>query len=188
MSARLIGSQAPLILASASPRRADLLAAAGIDFERCPADVDETMRAGEAAEDYVVRLAASKARASWRAGSRSLGADTVVVLGVDVLGKPGNEQEAKGMLQRLSGRSHRVLTGVAVFDGERCNSVCEETHVSFRILPDSEIDEYVSSGEPLDKAGAYGIQGAAAGFVDTISGSYTNVVGLPVDAVERMLL
>ena len=92
------------------------------------------------------------------------------------------------MLQRLSGRSHRVLTGVAVFDGERCNSVCEETHVSFRILADSEIDEYVSSGEPLDKAGAYGIQGAAAGFVDTISGSYTNVVGLPVDAVERMLL
>ena len=178
---------APLILASASPRRSALLLEAGIEFERCPADIDESRLSGEAPDHYVTRLARAKARAVWRDGTRSLGADTVVVLGSDVLGKPRDPPEAERMLASLSGRSHRVLTGVALFDGATAETHCEATEVRFRELAASEIASYVATGEPMDKAGGYGIQGGAAGFVERIDGSHSNVVGLPIEAVKSML-
>ncbi len=180
-------SPTPLILASASPRRVALLGAAGIVFDQRPANVDESRYFGEGPEAYVERLSDAKARAVWMPGHRSLGADTIVTVGGDILGKPGDEREARSMLRRLSGRPHEVLTGVALYDGRRCAQLCERTAVRFRNLTDREIDAYVSSGEPLDKAGAYAIQGDAAGFVDSLSGSRSNVVGLPVRAVLRML-
>lgn len=176
-----------LILASASPRRVDLLQAVGIEFEQRPAGIDESRRPGEPVERFVVRLAEEKARASWRPGTRSLGADTVVVLGDKVLGKPTDSRHARTMLRSLSGRSHRVLTGVAVFDGARCATHCEETVVRLRPVGEREMDEYIASGEPLDKAGGYGIQGGASAFIESFDGSYSNVVGLPVAAVRRML-
>ena len=187
MSSRPNGVSIPCILASASPRRAELLAEAGIAFDRCPADIDESMLLGESPDEYVRRLAETKARAAWRPGTRSLGADTVVVLDGEVLGKPRDERDAKRMLQRLSGQCHSVLTGVAVFDGTAAESTCEETRVWFRTLSDREIGDYVASGEPLDKAGAYGIQGGAGRFVEQIDGSYENVVGLPVEIAVAML-
>jgi septum formation protein len=187
MPARPIRESLRLILASASPRRVELLRAAGFDFEQCPADIDESRLPNEAAAPYVLRLAETKARAVWRQGTRTLGADTIVLLGSEVLGKPRNPSHARHMLQRLSRRSHAVLTGVAVFDGQRCHTHCERTRVRFRSLMEHEIEEYVASGEPLDKAGAYGIQGGAAKFVESVDGSYSNVVGLPLEAVEAVL-
>lgn len=177
----------PIVLASASPRRAELLRMAGIAFEQCPANLDESRRHGEQAEPYVVRLAKAKARSAWRPGTRSLGADTVVVLDGEVLGKPIGPGHARQMLRKLSGRAHRVLTGVALFDGIVCDTHCAETHVGFRRLTRREIDDYVASGEPLDKAGSYAIQGRGREFVERLDGSYTNVVGLPLGAVASML-
>lgn len=177
----------PLILASASPRRVELLQEVGVEFEQIPAYIDESVLGDEPPEEYVVRLAEAKARAVWRRGTRTLGADTVVVLGTEVLGKPEGPSHAWRMLRGLSGRAHRVLTGVAVFDGDSCDTLCEETRVSFRHLEDHEIESYIVGGEPLDKAGSYGIQGEAARFVESVSGSYSNVVGLPVEAVLPML-
>ena len=177
----------PLILASASPRRSALLLKAGIEFERCPADIDESRLSGEAPEQYVTRLARAKARAVWRAGTRSLGADTVVVLGSDVLGKPRDPPEAERMLASLSGRVHRVLTGVALYDGATAETHCESTEVHFRELAASEIASYVATGESMDKAGGYGIQSVGAGFVERIDGSYSNVVGLPIEVVMSLL-
>lgn len=177
----------PLILASASPRRSALLLKAGIEFERCPADIDESRLSDEAPEQYVTRLARAKARAVWREGTRSLGADTVVVVGTDVLGKPRDPPEAERMLASLSGRAHRVLTGVALYDGATAETHCESTEVRFRELAASEIASYVATGESLDKAGAYGIQSVGAGFVERIDGSYSNVVGLPIEVVMALL-
>lgn len=177
----------PLILASASPRRAELLAGAGIEFDRCPPGIDEAALPGESPDEYVRRLAETKARAAWRPGTRSLGADTVVVLRGEVLGKPRDKRDAQRMLQSLSGQSHSVLTGVAVFDGEAVECACAKTRVWFRTLSEREINEYVASDEPFDKAGAYGIQGEAGRFVERIDGSYANVVGLPVEIAVAML-
>ena len=177
----------PLILASASPRRVDLLSAAGFEFEQRPADVDETILENEEAAQYVVRLAERKARTVWREGTQTLGADTVVVLDSEVLGKPSDPSNARSMLRRLSNRSHFVLTGVAVYDGRSCRTHCEATRVSFRSLRDHEIDAYVASGEPLDKAGSYAIQGGAAGFVKSVEGLHSNVVGLPIEKIDSML-
>lgn len=176
-----------LILASESPRRVDLLRAAGIAFEQVPARIDEARLPGEPAVAYVVRLAQAKARAVWRHGTRTLGADTAVVLDGRVLGKPRDAVDAKRMLRSLAGRSHRVLTGVAVFDGSVCRSVCEATLVRLRPVAEWEIEAYVATGEPLDKAGAYGIQGGASPFVESVEGSYTNVVGLPVERLSQLL-
>lgn len=187
MDARSSDRRLPLILASASPRRTDLLQAAGIEFEQVPANIDEAMLPGERARPYVLRLAEAKARAGWRPGTRSLGADTVVAVDGQVLGKPRDDLDARRMLRLLSGRSHQVLTGVAVFDGQACEVACEATNVRFGALAEREIKEYVASGEPQDKAGAYAIQGGAARFVESIAGSYSNVVGLPVELVARML-
>ncbi len=173
-----------LVLASASPRRAELLRAAGIAFDVLTADVDETRRDGEAADAYVARLAEAKARAviDRAAGRPVLGADTVVVCGDDILGKPADAADAKRMLRMLSGRAHVVLTGVCLAFGALQTEIASTT-VHFAPLTDGDIDWYVASGEPSDKAGAYAIQGLASRFVTTISGPYTNVVGLPVGLV-----
>jgi septum formation protein len=174
-----------LILASASPRRAELLRAAGITFEVIVADVDETPRADEQAAGYVQRLAVEKARAVMprAAGRPVLAADTVVVVDGAILGKPRDDDDARRMLRLLSGRMHTVLTGVALGEDVRVAS----TVVEFVPLSTSEIDWYVASGEPGDKAGAYAIQGLASRFVARIDGSYSNVVGLPVALVYEML-
>ena len=178
-----------LVLASASPRRAELLRAAGIRFEVVTADVDERQHSGEDAESYVRRLAAAKATrvAAAHPGRAVLGADTTVVVDGDVLGKPADAAEAATMLARLSGRSHLVLTGVCLIDptGHADASVAFTT-VEFRPLLVDEIEGYVATGEPMDKAGAYAIQGGAGPFVTRIEGAHDNVVGLPVALIQAM--
>ncbi len=178
-----------LILASRSPRRAELLRAAGFDFDVVPADVDERIGPGESPEEYVVRVAALKAAVVGRRipGRIVLGADTEVVLDGEVLGKPGDDEEAARMLRRLAGRTHLVLTGVVLRHGDREVREVASTRVRFLPLGESEIAWYVASGEPRDKAGAYAIQGLASRFVEWIEGSYSNVVGLPVATVYRLL-
>jgi septum formation protein len=178
-----------LILASASPRRAELLSSAGFEFEVLPADVDETMAPGELAPTYVMRVAELKARAvaGRTPGRWVLAADTAVVRDQDILGKPRNQSEARAMLRMLSGRTHEVLTGVCLWRGDRTPTVrMSRTLVEFAPLTDDEIDWYVASGEPADKAGGYAVQGLASRFVTRIEGSYSNVVGLPVALVYEM--
>jgi septum formation protein len=179
-----------LILASASPRRRELLSLFDLAFEVEPAHIDETVRAGEAAEDYVRRVAREKALAIHaRYEDRFvLGSDTAVVLGDESLGKPAGDGEARTMLRRLSGREHRVLSSVALVDpaGEVTERL-SETRVEFAELPDAWVDRYIASGEPHDKAGAYGIQGAAGIWVRSLSGSYTGVVGLPLYETGELL-
>lgn len=171
-----------LILASASPRRLDLLRLAGLEPVVCPADVDESRRSDEAAVAYVTRLARDKARCSpVEPGCVVLAADTAVVLDAELLGKPRDPGEAVAMLRRLRGRTHRVSTGVAVVTpGGGLAETVVTTEVVMAPLSDAVIDAYVATGDPLDKAGAYGIQGRAAAFVVRIDGSWTNVVGLPL--------
>jgi septum formation protein len=177
-----------LILASASPRRADLLAAAGIDFSVRPADVDERPLDGEAPRGYVLRVARDKARACAQTSDEVvLAADTVVVIDGLILGKPRDGADAARMLRLLSGRVHHVLTGVVVRQGEREVVAVETTAVTFARLNEAEIGWYVASEEPCDKAGAYAVQGLASRFVARIDGSYANVVGLPVARVYRIL-
>jgi len=177
-----------LVLASRSPRRAELLAAAGIDFTVRAAEIDETPRQGETPFAYVLRLAEEKARAvECGPDEVILGADTTVVLDGEILGKPLDAADAARMLTALSERKHEVVTGVCVRGPGR--SVCEAaaTSVWFAPMTEAEIAEYVASGEPMDKAGAYAIQGLASRYVERIEGSYGNVVGLPVAMVYRML-
>ena len=178
-----------LVLASASPRRADLLRSAGFQFQVVPVDVDERLLAGEDPAVMVQRLATEKAAlVSDRVPDGAvIGADTVVVVDGVILGKPGDDRDAAGMLRRLSGRSHEVLTGVAVHANGRRLVAVERTVVWFLPLSDADIAWYVSSGEPLDKAGAYAVQGLASRFVTRIEGSYSNVVGLPVARVCELL-
>jgi septum formation protein len=180
-----------IVLGSASPRRAELLRAAGFEFDVMHADVDESIHAGELPDAYVRRVAEAKARAvAARQRERLvLAADTTVVLDHMMLGKPIGDADAKRMLYLLSGRTHRVLTAVAVSrDGmSRPLVEVERTEVEFAPLTEFEIDWYVATGEPRDKAGAYAIQGYASRFVTRIDGSYSNVVGLPVALVYEML-
>ena len=179
-----------LILASASPRRAELLATAGLEFEVVAPAVDETPRAEEAAEDYVLRVARDKARAgAARAGSglALLAADTVVVVAGRLLGQPSGGGHAREMLRMLSGTVHEVLTAVVLLAGSRELAEVVRTRVRFVPLSDGEIDWYIATGEPQGKAGGYAIQGQASRFVDHIEGSWANVVGLPVATVYRML-
>ncbi len=178
-----------LVLASRSPRRVELLARAGYRFEVEPADIDERRLEGETPHELVRRLASEKAAAvaPRHPGSIVLGADTVVVIDGAVLGKPNGEVDAAGMLRRLSGRAHDVLTGVALHAAHRCCGGVQSTRVVFRALSREDVAWYVASGEPADKAGGYSIQGRASRFVTRIEGSYTNVVGLPVELVDGLL-
>lgn len=178
-----------LILASASPRRAELLRAAGIAFETLPVEIDERPREGEAPAPYVERLAREKAHAGWSRHPHAtvLAADTTVIIDGLILGKPVDDDDARAMLARLAGRMHEVLTGVALVSDGRAASAVETTRVRFAPMNDAEIDWYVASGEPRGKAGAYAIQGLASRFVDRIEGSYSNVVGLPLSLVWRLL-
>jgi septum formation protein len=177
-----------LILASASPRRAELLAAAGILFLTRPVDVDERPLDGEPPRDYVLRVARDKARAcDAPVGSIVLAADTAVVVDDRILGKPADAADAARMLRLLSGRVHLVLTGVALRRGETEVAAVESTAVTFDRLTEDDVAWYTATGEPSDKAGAYAVQGLASRFVIRIDGSYTNVVGLPVASVRRLL-
>ena len=180
-----------LILASASPRRADLLRAAGFDFEVTPADVDETPEKSEGAPEYTIRVARDKARTVAEfpssAGAVVLAADTEVVVNCRILGKPANFSDAASMLRLLSGVAHDVLTAVVVRADGRELAETVVTRVHFAPLSQQEIDWYVASGEPMGKAGAYAIQGLGARFIDRIDGSWSGVVGLPIAAVHRLL-
>ena len=179
-----------LVLASSSPRRANLLRAAGLEFLVVPAEADETPLPDESPEPHVRRLALAKAqRVAAGVGPQTvvLGADTVVTVDGLILGKPGHAAEAGAMLRRLSGRTHEVLTGVALVLGATVVVEVCRTLVHFSQLTEEDLTWYVSSGEPWDKAGAYGIQGLASRFVDRIEGSYSNVVGLPVSLVVSLL-
>lgn len=180
-----------LILASASPRRAELLAAAGFAFAVQPADVDETPRPDESPQAYALRVAKDKANTIFRrcreSGTAVLGADTIVVLEGEILGKPSDSADSRRMLRLLSGAAHDVHTGVVVRTAEAERAAVMTTRVYFRPMDDSEIEWYVASGEPEGKAGAYAIQGRAARFIDRIDGSWSNVVGLPIADVYRLL-
>jgi septum formation protein len=176
-----------LVLASASPRRQEILRTAGIPCVVRPADVDETPIVGEIPEAFVQRLAEAKARAVRQDDEQVLGADTVVVVDEAILGKPADANDAQRMLRSLSGRSHRVLTGICLINGDQVQRVVEETTVYFRELDQQEIADYVATGEPMDKAGAYGIQGAASKFIHRVEGCYFNVVGLPISRVYSFI-
>jgi septum formation protein len=182
-----------LILASASPRRKDLLEQIGLTFQVETADIDETPHLAEEPIAYVKRLAEHKAAAVFaRQTNRSrlfvLGADTTVVIANQILGKPASEEDAARMLRLLSGRTHQVITGVALISANAPPLVAAEiTDVEFSPLTDTQIAAYISTGEPMGKAGAYAIQGRAAKFIPRISGDYSNVVGLPLARVTAML-
>ena len=181
-----------LVLASSSPRRQELLERAGFEFEVRPSGAEEVRRSGENAEDFACRVAREKSldvAASSPRGSLVLGADTVVVIDGLILGKPSDRDDAARMLRVLSGATHRVVTGVCLVraPGEILAVAHETTMVRFRDLEEAEIRDYVASGEPVDKAGAYAIQGLASRFVTRIEGCYFNVVGLPVSLIYGML-
>ena len=170
-----------LILASASPRRKELLGLFGIPFTIRVADIDETMDQNKSPFDEVGRVSRAKALAVPRnAGETVIAADTIVVCEGKVLGKPRDPEQAKAMLRLLSGRDHQVMTGCTVLTDDRCETFTEVTDLHFRQLGENEIEKYVASGEPMDKAGAYGIQGGAALFCRRMTGDYYNVMGLPV--------
>lgn len=178
-----------LVLASASPRRQELLRNAGIAFEVQPADIPENVLPNESGKDCAERLAREKALAvaRLRPGDLVLGADTVVVVDGQLLGKPGDANDAARMLRMLSGREHLVITGVCLVASGKVSVASETTRVTVSELTEQAIAEYVSSGEPMDKAGAYAIQGIASRWIPRIEGDYGNVVGLPVALVWRML-
>lgn len=178
-----------IVLASSSPRRAELLAAAGIPFEIALVEVDESVDRLEPPGDHVRRLAREKAAAAFaRHPDRVvLAADTIVLVGGEMMGKPRDPADATRMLRLLSGREHEVLTGVAIVAKRGTVVEVSRTRVWVNPLTDAEIAEYVATEEPRDKAGAYGIQGLGSKFIDRIQGSYANVVGLPVALVYRML-
>jgi len=181
-----------VILASASPRRRQLLLLVGIDHEVRPADVDESLLPGETPVAHAERLARAKAHAvaEREPGAVVIAADTIVVVDGEVLGKPLDAPGARTMLRRLSGRTHTVLTAIAVARASRTESAVESVDVTFRPLSDEEIDAYIATGEPMDKAGAYGIQGYGATIVERVDGDYFSVMGLGlrrlVDLLERV--
>ena len=177
-----------IILASASPRRQELLKLFGVPFTVRVADIDETMDPAKTPFDEVARVSHAKALAvSRESGDVVIAADTIVVCGGRVLGKPRDAEDAAAMLRLLSGRDHQVMTGVTVLRGEQAEVFTEITDLHFRELTDREILRYVESGEPMDKAGAYGIQGGAALFCTGMTGDYYNVMGLPVCKLGQVL-
>jgi septum formation protein len=179
-----------IALASASPRRRELLTQLGVEFQLVAADIDETPYANEAPVDYVQRLALAKAQAGLARLSLNLptlGSDTIVVAQQQILGKPLDFADFQRMMAMLSANVHQVMTAVALVDRQRCLSTLVQTEVQFRPISSAEVLSYWQSGEPQDKAGGYGIQGLAARFVERINGSYTAVVGLPLCQTERLL-
>ena len=178
-----------VVLASASPRRRELLALIGIAHEVRPADIDESYLEGETPHAHAERLAREKALAIAAAepDAVTIGSDTIVVIGGKVLGKPRDRAHARTMLRQLSARSHEVMTGIAVHHGQRTVSAVETVRVTFRKLTDEEIDAYIDTGEPMDKAGAYGIQGFGATIVTKVNGDYFAVMGLPLNRLARQL-
>lgn len=177
------------VLASASPRRKELLKNAGYEYEVCPADIDETMPEGVEPEVACEILARKKAQAVLEENPDAvvLGSDTIVVLGNKILGKPENEGDARVMLKALSGRVHQVYTGLCVCSKDKTLSLVSEADVRFYELSDEIIDAYIKTGEPMDKAGAYGIQAIGSMLVKSIEGDYFTIVGLPVAKAARML-
>ncbi|MGB1882625.1 MAG: Maf family protein [Gammaproteobacteria bacterium] len=180
-----------LILASASPRRAELLGQLGVEFEVCPVDVDESRAGDEAVRDYVSRVAALKAQAALTGSADDetiLVADTAVAIGTRIFGKPADADDAREMLHCLSGRTHEVLTALVVSRRAQFHeALVVVTRVTFSVLDDEVIDAYWATGEPADKAGAYGIQGLGGVFVRSIEGSYSSVVGLPLAETAEVL-
>ena len=180
-----------LMLASASPRRAELLSQIGVEFIQQPVDLDESALTNEPPKAQVLRLAAEKANAAWLQAEGTaqvvLASDTMVVLDNQALGKPRNADHARSMLQSLSGRQHEVMTSVSVRDATRQKTLCVVTQVVFGPLTAAQIDDYWATGEPADKAGAYGIQGIGGQFVKSINGSYSAVVGLPLYETVQLL-
>ncbi len=179
-----------ILLASASPRRAELLKQIGVDFDVLPVDIDETPKANELAEDFVQRLAVEKAEAGYKKQGNDtpvLGSDTIVLVDNEILGKPENKQHALDMMRRLSGKKHQVLTAVAMVKADKQRCLTNVSHVYFRQLTEKEIEAYWNTGEPADKAGAYGIQGIAAQFIERLDGSYSGVMGLPLYETAELL-
>jgi septum formation protein len=174
-----------LVLASGSPRRRELLEGLGVRFKVRPVDLDESPLPDEDPGNYVLRLAIEKAAARVEPGELVLAADTTVVVDGEILGKPRDDDDARRMLRLLAGREHAVLTGIALHGSEKAAEV-DETLVRFAPLSEAEIDWYVATGEPRDKAGAYAIQGLGSLFVEAVEGSYSNVVGLPVPRMYRL--
>ena len=187
-------NQASIYLASASPRRRELLEQIGICFELVGVDVPEHLLPAERPEDFVSRLAVEKAMAGWRCCREAglpllpvLGADTAVVVDQVVLGKPNDEAEGLAMLRLLAGREHKVYSGVALSDGERTETAVSISRVHFRALDEAEIQAYWDTGEGRDKAGCYAVQGLAAQFINTIEGSYSGIMGLPLFETANLL-
>jgi septum formation protein len=179
--------QVPVVLASQSPRRRQLLSLIGIEHDVRPANIDESYFAGEQPRVHALRLARGKAEAIAASGAVTIGSDTIVVVDGEVLGKPSDGAEAARMLRRLSGRAHTVITAVAVRWRDRLVADAEEVTVTFRELTDAEIAAYIATGEPMDKAGAYGIQGYGATIVERVNGDYFAVMGLPLNRLTRLL-
>ena len=186
-----------LVLASASPRRRELLRQAGFEFETDAADIPEVPESGEDAATYALRLAEAKAQAVWtrRVGSQRTASDPLIVLGADtcvlsngeILGKPTDQADARRMLEMLSGRTHQVITGLTVLTAHESFADVDITQVTFNVITETEMARYLASGEPMDKAGAYGIQGFAARWIPRIEGDYFNVVGLPIARTVALL-
>ncbi len=179
-----------IILASQSPRRAELLSQLKVEFSTCMIDVDESIQEAEQPTHYVTRLAELKARTGWSKSKESLpvlGSDTIVVLNGEILGKPKDQADSVAMLQKLSGREHQVMTAVAVVKGDIIKTCLVVTDVVMKSLTREEIDWYWQTGEPQDKAGSYGIQGLAGRFITHINGSYSAVVGLPLYETSQLL-
>lgn len=187
-----------LYLASASPRRSELLTQIGVPFIQAPVDIDETPHTSEGARHYVERLALEKARACLQQLSEQntasesgqkvvLGSDTSVIIDDTILGKPNDKDAARTMLKRLSGQRHQVFSAVAVISEQQQSVISVATDVIFRTLSEQQINDYIATGEPMDKAGSYGIQGLGAILVDRIEGSYSNVVGLPLTETAELL-
>jgi septum formation protein len=181
-----------LVLASASPRRQELLRAAGIAFTVMPADLPEVLQPGESPQQFCTRLAREKALAIWHklrqdSGTLVLGADTIVVVDDRILGKPQDNADATRMLRMISGREHSVITGICLAGKDLADVRLISTTVHVNEISDIEIADYVATGEPMDKAGAYAIQGIASRWIPRIEGDYSNVVGLPISLVYGML-
>ncbi|MBT7259175.1 MAG: septum formation inhibitor Maf [Porticoccaceae bacterium] len=179
-----------ILLASASPRRSELLTQIGVRFAQLPVDIDESQNPGESPVDYVSRMAVEKAQSGWARQTGllpALGADTTVVCGEQIFGKPVDQQDALNMLSRLSGATHQVLSAVSICRGDELAFRLSKTSVRFRSISSPECLSYWQTGEPIDKAGAYGIQGMGAVFVADIEGSYSGVVGLPLAQTAELL-